>query len=119
MIFLQCNISQVWNTISIAAQLALFLTTGTITALRNKLKRQKNIQLYPNPNNGTFTILIDANNRKDYHLEVLDLSGKIVYRKENLPSSHEVLNLKGIQSGFYLIKIFNSKDELFEKLIIR
>lgn len=59
--------------------------------------------IYPNPNNGDFTI--ETANAKDYTLRVLDLTGRTVHSML-LSGSSNTLNLSGkIPSGTYLLSI--------------
>ena len=60
--------------------------------------------LYPNPNNGVFTIQLDASFSSATHLLVTDISGRIVHTSEHLGNSL-TLNLGDVSNGTYLVQI--------------
>lgn len=61
-----------------------------------------NINVYPNPSNGLITIDTEL----PVQVQVVDVSGKIVFEKSNV--THNVpLNLTELQKGVYLLKLKN------------
>jgi hypothetical protein len=61
------------------------------------------IVIYPNPNNGHFTILLPENNGSA-KLEVLDLNGRIIFESILDEQSNE-LHLESLSSGTYWLRI--------------
>jgi hypothetical protein len=64
---------------------------------------QLKIAIYPNPNNGHFTILLPENNGSA-KLEVLDLNGRIIFESILDEQSNE-LHLETLSSGTYWLRI--------------
>ena len=64
---------------------------------------QTTFKLYPNPNNGHFTILLPENNGSA-KLEVLDLKGRIIFESILDQQSNE-LHLESLSSGTYWLRI--------------
>lgn len=60
-------------------------------------------KLYPNPNNGHFTILLPENNGSA-KLEVLDLKGRIIF-ESILDQQSSELHLESLSSGTYWLRI--------------
>lgn len=72
---------------------------------------QENMTIYPNPNNGQFSIR-STNVSGNFNIEVLDISGRLVHAQNstlNVNSSIAV-NVENITSGVYMVKIVNALD---------
>ncbi|MBX3165294.1 MAG: T9SS type A sorting domain-containing protein, partial [Bacteroidetes bacterium] len=66
-----------------------------------KIKNEE-LKIYPNPNNGVFTIETQENT----HIVVMNLIGQIIY-EQNTTSSKTKISLKEIDNGIYFIKAGN------------
>jgi hypothetical protein len=77
--------------------------------------------IFPNPNDGNFTISFNAVDASSYTLELVNDIGQIVY-KENLKNISgtyvKEIKLGDIAVGMYTISLTNSKNETFKKVII-
>ncbi|MBN2175379.1 MAG: T9SS type A sorting domain-containing protein, partial [Bacteroidales bacterium] len=87
-----------------------------------QIELTENINLFPNPGNGRFILQLNSHHDEAFELEVLDLSGNLVY-KDQLASvdgrtSFE-LNLSGIGSGVFFLVLRNQNFFLEKKLIIK
>ena len=70
------------------------------------------IQLYPNPNNGEFSIEYTSLPENCY-LEIYELSGKFVYNQELLNTSNSIIiHLEELGSGLYIYKIKSTEGLL-------
>jgi hypothetical protein len=77
-------------------------------------------KLYPNPNNGSFTLAYDLKNTDNATVQILDVTGKIVFSNaiDNVTTIIQ-LHTSNLQSGIYFIQIMNSKTLLWtDKLMI-
>jgi hypothetical protein len=66
------------------------------------------ISIYPNPNNGVFTVNVTADEAKDMSVEVLDVRGALVYTQSYGKVNGEVnrtINLEGSAKGIYFVKV--------------
>ncbi|MDI1318387.1 zinc-dependent metalloprotease [Flavobacterium sp.] len=92
----------------------------TTTALANDAFLQKEFSIYPNPNNGTFTIEFKelANS---FSVEVFDISGKIIYENNYDQSANLIqeINLNKPASGVYFVNIKSDKGLVTKKLIVQ
>nr|MBA3972340.1 T9SS type A sorting domain-containing protein [Bacteroidota bacterium] len=79
------------------------------------------INLYPNPNSGEFNIEIKGLEKSDVQLEILDLTGGLVY-SQNLQLTNGMSNFKvDISNGVYFVHITNIKNHetIVKKLVIQ
>lgn len=82
-----------------------------------------NLVLYPNPNNGEFTISFDSkiNNNDDVKIDIYDISGRLVYKNAFVNNSvrfNETINLNDVASGVYVANISKGSNFTSQKIII-
>lgn len=75
----------------------------------------ENIQVYPNPSNGHFTI--ETGSEKSYHLSVYDVIGKQVFQDPYFQDG--TLNLNHLKPGIYFLKISIEKNNIAKKIVIQ
>ncbi|MGC8823113.1 MAG: T9SS type A sorting domain-containing protein [Bacteroidales bacterium] len=68
------------------------MTVNTITDIENE--KISNIQVYPNPNSGSFIIDFGLNNCHDFDLKIIDINGKLVYSEDRIELSTMEVNGK-------------------------
>jgi hypothetical protein len=77
-------------------------------------------KIYPNPNNGNFTIEFNSNSGSDITIDVYDISGRRIftqsYPKKKLFS--ENLQLNNLQSGVYLVNVEDGNRTEVRKIIV-
>jgi hypothetical protein len=74
-----------------------------------------NFKLYPNPNDGSFTIT-SSELSGAYVVEMIDIAGRIVYAEQIEISKNEqkVISTNGINSGVYILRMVdNSTNEAY------
>ncbi|MEI6348783.1 MAG: T9SS type A sorting domain-containing protein [Bacteroidota bacterium] len=70
-------------------------------------KNDNSVKIYPNPNNGVFTVISNTQSSK---IEVFNLVGKIVYQSQ-LNSLETEIQLTNQPKGIYFCKISDVKNE--------
>ncbi len=75
------------------------------------------IQLYPNPNNGIFTIDFKGK-LGNADIEIYDLNGKLINKFNQGYRNTMEMNLKGLNSGKYFVLIKNNQQVEVQTLII-
>ena len=76
------------------------------------------LELYPNPNNGTFKVNVSEGS-EFYNLEVVDLSGKVVYYRENLkPGEVQEVNLGNVADGVYMIRFRGEGLNATQRIVV-
>lgn len=87
------------------------------TAQRSLLSPEFNI--YPNPNDGRFTIDVKMHGGEVYTLQIVNTIGKSVYQEDQLQEASVVVEESELVPGVYYVKIGNDKGETTKKMVIR
>lgn len=89
-----------------------FITTGEIENVITE-----NITISPNPANESIRLNLN-NNNSDAELSIVDVTGKVVYKKTlKQVTSHDV-NVQDLSEGIYFVKILTKGTIATKKLII-
>jgi hypothetical protein len=81
----------------------------------SKVLVNKSFKIYPNPNNGSFTIELE-NPEKDFTIEVFDVMGKLVKKVEQV--GKVTLVALDVASGIYLVKVKNGELVWNQKMVL-
>jgi hypothetical protein len=68
------------------------------------------VTLYPNPNNGHFNVAVSGLISNDLYLEILDLTGKNVYKEFRIITTSDVLipfQMEDMDAGIYVLRMFS------------
>ncbi|MES2800002.1 MAG: T9SS type A sorting domain-containing protein [Bacteroidota bacterium] len=82
----------------------------------NELDLAKLVSLYPNPANDLVTISNKSN--LDLAIEVIDLTGKVVYTTNSKNSSISI-DLNTVQNGVYIVNVIAAAATLQERIIVQ
>ncbi len=76
--------------------------------------------LYPNPSNGIFNININNSFEKSAIIEILDITGSIIFSNEcDLTYSNSTqIDMSGYNSGLYFVRIFIGPITLIKRVVI-
>lgn len=79
-----------------------------------------NLSVYPNPNNGTFTVGFNPKSGNDINIEVYDIRGRAIFTKTFNGANRfdEVIQLNNAQSGVYLLNISDGSFKVTKKIIV-
>ncbi len=85
---------------------------------RNSQKKgiKNTLTLYANPNNGRFQVEVE-NLRSYYSLEITDVNGDRIYKKDNIVNPHTLIDITSHPKGVYIMKLFIENSILTEKII--
>ena len=92
------------------------IITGTIENLA-----LQEVEIYPNPNHGEFTLSVSSEKLKNMDLQILTSLGVVIYEKADLNVQGkliEKIKLSGIAPGIYFVKLSTSDQQLIRKVII-
>jgi hypothetical protein len=73
--------------------------------------------IYPNPNNGEFTIANKGVNG-NYLIEIVDVTGKVIYSENTTLTSGERtdINPDNVQMGVYMVRLTNTQENYYRTL---
>lgn len=80
-----------------------------------------NFKLYPNPNNGNFTIAFSSDSTQDISVTLFDVRGRKVVENtyQNTGEINQNINLQDLQPGVYMIVIKDGGVSETKKIIIK
>lgn len=91
---------------------------GSCTDLSLVAQTKVEYSIYPNPTDGNTTIRFSSN-IENGRIEVLDISGKLIYSGEILYSNQKEISLNENQPGMYFVRIFNNSELIGNEKIIK
>lgn len=77
----------------------------------------QSIKVYPNPNNGKFTVDLTGFENGTW-IGVYNLLGIPVYLSASKIQDHGTINLTGLKKGIYMVKVYNDKEQALKKIIV-
>jgi hypothetical protein len=86
------------------------ITATGLTNLNNAL----GLEVFPNPNSGSFTIQFNSTELAEVIL--YNLHGQIMYQAKH--NTQDFVQLNSIRSGVYLLKITQNNKVGFQKMVI-
>ncbi|SFU60131.1 Por secretion system C-terminal sorting domain-containing protein [Pustulibacterium marinum] len=95
---------------------------GQVATLNNaKLGGIQSFNIYPNPNNGNFTLSMASNSGENIGVSIFDIRGRSVFAQEfsNSGSLTKNLNLTNVSSGVYLVKVSDGISTETKKIVIQ
>jgi subtilisin-like proprotein convertase family protein len=80
----------------------------------------QNFSIYPNPNNGNFTVQFDSQSSNDIKVGVHDMRGRLVFEKDyqNTGTFNQNLQLNNVQSGIYMVTVQDGDRKETKKIVI-
>ncbi|WP_035694919.1 zinc-dependent metalloprotease [Flavobacterium soli] len=103
----------------------IFLAVNsTQFAIDNELSSEdfslENFKLYPNPNTGNFNIEFNSTSSNDVKIAIYDIQGRQIFDRSypNTGMFSQNLDLNNVQSGVYLVNIFDGNQRETRKIII-
>ena len=96
------------------------VTVSVVTIICTPTFDNNDIVIYPNPNNGVFSIKLKESLEADRVLDIIDMAGRKVYSETwFMNETQHSYNLSYIPGGFYLARLSNAKCSNQKKLIKR
>lgn len=108
---------QLFNTVDIlpASAYNIFIAHFEPLPLSYSTFNENSFSIYPNPNNGNFTVLLK--NNENYTIELFDLLGKKIVTQE-LNTSETNIQTNNLSKGVYIAKITNSENVSYNTKIV-
>lgn len=77
------------------------------------------IHIYPNPFNDLITIISTDGLCSNCTIEIYDLTGRLIFAKNDFAQQNQFLDLSILKNGTYLIHIFNNKKSIISTIITK
>jgi hypothetical protein len=94
---------------------------GRDTSITKKEIVELKFQIYPNPNNGIFNIVVETTNKTDLIIELMNIQGQIIYRNnvKGVFIYKDQVNVSDFAKGIYFLRI-NTVDKVeIRKIVIQ
>lgn len=75
------------------------------------------IEVYPNPTSGEFTLLLPTNT-KQTRLEIYNSLGQLIL-SEPIASFNSVINISQLSNGLYLLKVYQNDEVVYKNQLIK
>jgi subtilisin-like proprotein convertase family protein len=101
--------------------IALEVCSQTVQLLSNDTYQFEDFALYPNPNNGSFTISFNQSSSSRVNVEVFDIGGRSIFEKEYNKSGNftEEIKLVNAKTGIYFVSISDSNTKPVKKIVVK
>jgi hypothetical protein len=68
-------------------------------------QNELNVLLYPNPNQGEFSFIVNENSEEPIHYLLFDQKGKMLLERETLPNLSTPISIENPAPGMYHLKV--------------
>ncbi len=92
-------------------------TYSNVISLRTEIKSSP-FSIYPNPNNGLFTITTGGGKEDQFSVNVYDNVGRLVYESRSAFSVFTEIDLSNLNQGIYMVQILSEQESFVTKLVI-
>ncbi len=79
------------------------------------------VSIYPNPNNGTFSLLLESDQSQIVSVDIIDSFGRMVTSKKGLGvsgQSQTEISLNTFGKGIYAVKLYSAGNTLVKKVVV-
>jgi hypothetical protein len=97
-----------------ATPLLVEMELGTSITAKNSIE----FSMYPNPASSLVTVSLAENEWPIGEVKILSLDGKLFYSQPIGESKTSAINLKGIPTGLYFVRVNTQKGSKTEKLVV-
>ncbi len=90
--------------------------------LKNNAKNNNSFVVYPNPNNGMFTVKMDGLSEGAVNIEVYNVYGQLlaeVQAESTGKNMEQAMNLPTLNEGVYMLKISNNGNTVIKKISVQ
>jgi photosystem II stability/assembly factor-like uncharacterized protein len=95
----------------------VLLKYSTVTGVVDFQNSVDKFSLYPNPCSEKVQLNFNAEDNSKYSLTIYNLIGEEVSKDENVKSS-QVISVEKLEVGTYIVRLSNSKNNLWEKMMV-
>ena len=103
-----------WYTATTA--MGIRMNFGDISLSDKNIELKSNVNIYPNPTNGVFSITLDKN--KDCEILIDNVLGQTVYKEFHNNLNSTTIDLSSLEKGVYMIKIQFDNSSSLTKVVV-
>lgn len=89
------------------------------TGVNELMGTENNIEIFPNPSNGVFTIRSQTVNNEEQYLEVYNILGKKIHTSEKSKLSAYTVDLSQQPKGVYFVKVYRGEMCTTRKIVMQ
>jgi hypothetical protein len=108
--------SRIWVITDMGLFSYTYTSKGVTTGINDPMSVFDDMQVYPNPGKGTFTLA--SQSLSNVAVEIRDSYGKLVHHKPIVGSELYSVDMSDLPAGIYFITISNGAARIFRKLIL-
>ncbi len=97
------------------------INISAVTGIIDQSQQPISVNIYPNPNNGSFTLSFNASYEDNCTLEIRNLLGQLIYTEKLSGFSGDYskqLNLKEFGSAMYFVSLKTDNNKVTKKVIV-
>ncbi|RLD55680.1 MAG: hypothetical protein DRJ05_12575 [Bacteroidetes bacterium] len=91
------------------------LKNGKSVILKND---EKSFSIYPNPSPGHFTLHFEDGESTGFEVEIIDMMGNVVYKRENMKAGNTAIDIRDKPKGIYFVKVLVDGKVYTEKVVV-
>jgi PKD repeat protein len=98
------NIYKTSNSNSNAVSSVNVINAAAAVSIKENISENKSLSLFPNPNNGEFSIQLDKTNTLPHQLLIYNVLGKLIFEDSFIPNeAKHSIQLSAIENGTYFV----------------
>jgi alpha-tubulin suppressor-like RCC1 family protein len=86
----------------------------------NSVKNAEEVQIVPNPNNGSFNVVVTGASKETYEISVLNALGQPIYSTSGKSESTNItqaVNIQNLASGVYYVRVITGESSTVKQII--
>lgn len=89
--------------------------------IEKSASQNEKLRIYPNPSDGIFTLEINKTESNKISVEILDITGKLVYRNDYpvMGTLKETIDLQNLNKGMYFLRVKEGEKISTVKIVFR
>ncbi len=97
------------------------ININSVTGIANQSQEPLLVNIYPNPNNGSFTLSFKARNEDNCAIEIRNVLGQVIYTEKLNGFSGDYtrqFDVKAFDSAMYFVSLRTQNNEVTKKVIV-